>query len=222
MQYYPYANPRDAQLGGYEPYLTSPYPYRSLDYNQRTSTYPSYGVSRQTIQGQATWTEGGAVTRCGIPWSHNSYTTVAVGENTPYQCGQAIKVKYPVTNRELIVTVVDRVRGYPLNKINLHRRAFEALGANPAVGIIHVEITPSTQLELERWGKYLLEVTQAAYPSYQVKDYQFAGRTEISAAQTKEKYIFSLQSPRETIRVEGTVIYNPQTDRVISFDIKEV
>ncbi|RXT02834.1 DUF3889 domain-containing protein [Ammoniphilus sp. CFH 90114] len=198
------------------------YSHQANPYGYMNSTYPFYEARQQTIQGQATWTEGGPVTQCGIPWSHNEYMTVAVGVNTPYRCGQTLKIKNPLTQRELIVTVVDRVRDYAPNRINLHRRGFEALGANPAVGVINVEITPSPELGEEKWGKYLLEVTQAAYPRYRVTNYKFVSKTDLTAAQKKEIYQFILQSPQETIKVQGTVIYNPQTNRVISFDIKEV
>lgn len=206
----------------YSNYFHPPHVNQSY-YNSRFyPTYPYYADRQQSIQGQATWTEGGEITQCGIPWSQNQYMTAAVGVNTPYQCGQTIKILYPPTQRALLVTVVDRVPGYPLNKINLHRKAFETLGANPDMGIINVEITPSPELEQEKWGKYLLEVTQTAYPSYNVTDYSFVGKTEVSPTQTKETYEFILESPQERIKVQGTVIYNPITDRIISFDVKEV
>lgn len=214
--------PPHANQSGYSPYRSNPYAQQAY-YNSRLyPTYPHYAVRQQSIQGQATWTEGGPITQCNIPWSHNQYMTAAVGVNTPYQCGQTIKIMYPTTSRELLVTVVDRVQGYPPNKINLHRRAFETLGANPDLGIINVEITPSPELEEERWGKYLLEVTQTAYPAYNVTDFSTVEKTEVSPTQTREIYDFILESPQERIKVRGTVIYNPVTDRIISFDIKEV
>jgi hypothetical protein len=204
------------------PYQANPYVHQPY-YNSRFyPTHPYYAVRQQSIQGQATWTEGGPITQCGIPWSQNQFMTAAVGVNTPYQCGQTIKIMYPLTNRELLVTVVDRVPGYPSNKINLHRKAFETLGANTDEGIINVEITPSPELEEEKWGKYLLEVTQTAYPAYNVTDYRSVEKTEVSPTQTREVYEFTLESPQERIKVRGTVIYNPVTDRIISFDIKEV
>lgn len=208
-------------------YMNNPhqvYPYFHMPLYNDQQTY-SYAADRQqAIRGQATWTNGGPVTKCGIPWSTNEYMTVAVGENTPYECGEMIKVKNlsVAGEREVIVTVVDRVAGYPFNRINLHRRAFEALGANPSIGIVNVEITPHPQLEQEKWGKYLLEVTQVAYPSYQVTDYQSIEKTQDSPTETKEVYEFTLQSPQEQIKVRGTVVYNPKTDRIISFDIMEV
>src|SRR5690625_2321417 len=201
------------------PYQVYPYVHMPLS---RNNSYPTN--RQQTIRGQATWTNGGPITECGIPWSTNEYMTVAVGEHTPYKCGETIKVKNisVAGEREVIVTVVDRVAGYTSNRDNLHRKAFEALGANPSVGIVNVEITPHPQLEQEKWGKYLLEVTQVAYPSYQVTDYQLVEKTEVSPTQTKEIYEFILQSSQEQIKVRGTVIYDPKTDRVISFDIKEI
>src|SRR5690625_4055962 len=149
-------------------------PYVHMPQYRNGQSYAYVPDRQQAIRGQATWTNGGPVTECGIPCSTNEYMTVAVGEHTPFKCGETLKVKNlsVAGEREVIVTVVDRVAGYPPNIINLHRRAFEALGANPSVGVINVEITPHPQLELEKWGKYLLEVTQVAYPNYQVTDYQ--------------------------------------------------
>jgi len=179
---------------------------------------------QQIVRGQATWTDGGQVTHCGIHWSINEYMTAAVGRNSPYKCGQTLKIKNlsQSSQKEIIVTVVDQVAGYPANKINLQKRAFEALGAKPEVGIINIEITPTPDLEQEKWGKYLLEVALTAYPGYNVTEYNTTEKVMLSAAQTKETYEYLLESPQGKLKVQGNVIYNPETDRVISFDLKEV
>ncbi|WP_114915884.1 DUF3889 domain-containing protein [Oceanobacillus zhaokaii] len=197
-------------------------PYSYYKYQQ---TYPAYREDRQqAVRGQATWTYGGQVTQCGIHWSINEYMTAAVGRNSPYRCGQTLKIKNlsSATPREILVTVVDQVVSYPANKINLQRRAFEALGANPDAGIIEIEITPSPKLEEEKWGKYLLEVAQAAYPGYKVTEYKTIEKVNLSGKQRKEVYEFLLDSPQGKLKIRGNVIYNPATDRVISFDLKEV
>ncbi|MFD1040663.1 DUF3889 domain-containing protein [Virgibacillus byunsanensis] len=206
-------------------YVNSPYhvnPY--YGYYGRYSPNPYYINNRQQpTRGQATWTEGGQVTQCGIPWSTNRYMTAAVGEDSPYQCGDILKIRnQSIPGREVIVTVVDQVSGYPANKINLHRRAFEALGANLSQGVINIDIIPSPELEEQKWGKYLLEVVQIAYPGYSVTDYNKTGETQMNAAQKRETYEYMLQSPAENIKVQGSVIYNTDTDRIVSFDIQEV
>ncbi|WP_099158229.1 DUF3889 domain-containing protein [Virgibacillus ndiopensis] len=209
----------------YYPYVYSPYYFQNphATYDRNYPYYNNYLDRQQPVRGQATWTEGGQVTKCGIPWSSNQYMTVAVGENSPYQCGQTLKITNLTTpTRDILVTVVDQVPSYPANKINLHRKAFEALGANTSQGVINVEISPSPELEQEKWGKYLLEVTQTAYPNYNVTEYNKIGETQLSSNQTQETYEYVLQSSQERIKVQGTVIYNPNTDRIISFDIKEV
>ncbi|WP_058308781.1 DUF3889 domain-containing protein [Gracilibacillus massiliensis] len=200
------------------------YPYQGYYPYPFSQTQASYqGHLRQNyMKGQATWTEGGAMTQCNLPWSYNQYMTAAVSSNSPYQCGQSIKVKNPQTGREIIVTIVDTVPNAPATNINLHRRAFEALGANPSVGILAIEFQPSPELEQEKWGKYLLEVTQTAYPNYNVTDYLFVEKTQPASNQIKEIYDYTLQSQQERIKVRGTVVYNPTTERVISFDIKEL
>ncbi|MGP4107118.1 DUF3889 domain-containing protein [Virgibacillus sp. L01] len=201
-------------------YVNHPY-YRQHPYHTYNSHYDNYN-RQQPVRGQATWTEGGQVTQCGIPWSENRYMTVAVGKNSPYQCGQTIKVRNQKTGRELLVTVVDEVAGYPQNRINLHRRAFEALGANTAQGVIDVEIIADPELEQQKWGKYLLELAQLAYPGYNVSEYNFIRKTQVSPTQTRETYEYILQSQQERITVRGNVVYNPNTDRIVSFDISEV
>ncbi|MED4353205.1 DUF3889 domain-containing protein [Schinkia azotoformans] len=179
---------------------------------------------QRPIRGQATWTTGGQVTKCGIPWSKNEYMTVAVGENSPYKCGQTLKIRNLTSpgQREIIVTIVDTVAGYPANKVNLHRNAFIALGANPSIGVINVEIIPSPELEKERWGKYLLEIIKTAYPTYNVTDFHFIRKTHVSPSQTKETYEYIVHSGQDNIRIQGNVVYNPNTDRVTSIDFKEI
>lgn len=201
------------------------YGYESNDYDDWYSVNDYDGWYRQQpIRGQASWTDGGKITKCGIPWSRNRYMTAAVGTNSPYKCGQSLKIRNLSTpgGREIIVTVVDQVAGYPPNRINLHRRAFEALGVNPSLGVINIEIIPSPELEQEKWGKYLLEVTQTAYPGYSIIDYRSVGKQQLSAQQIKETFEFILQSPRERLRVRADVMYNPITDRVTSFNLQEV
>ncbi|GAA0444699.1 hypothetical protein GCM10008983_22650 [Lentibacillus halophilus] len=176
---------------------------------------------QQTISGQATWTEGGQLTKCGIPWSTNQYMTAAVGTNSPYECGQTLKIHNPATGRDIMVTVVDEVPGYSKNQINLHRRAFQTLGINPQQGVANVEITPTNGTSQQKWGEYLLKITQTAYPSYQVTEYQLTDETQVSPEKNKETYQFRLQANQERMTVQGTVIYNSETDRIISIYIQE-
>jgi rare lipoprotein A (peptidoglycan hydrolase) len=148
--------------------------------------------------------------------------TVAVGRNSGYPCGQTLKIKNLSNGREIIATVVDQVPNYPENKVNLHRRAFETLGASLDAGIINVEITASPELEEEKWGKYLLEIVQAAYPNYKATDYSKVSKNTDSNTRMKEVYKFVMQSPQETMNIQGTVIYNPNTDRIISINFQEM
>ncbi|WP_138417555.1 DUF3889 domain-containing protein [Aquibacillus sediminis] len=211
--------------GYYQPVnYTYPYAYSPQVYGPYHNNFSAFQDRQQSVQGQATWTEGGQTTQCGIAWSTNQYMTAAVSDSSPYQCGQLLKIKNLSLpgEREIIVTVVDKVEGYPANKVNLHRQAFQALGANPSIGVLSIEITPSPELEQERWGKYLLEVTQVAYPNYNVTEYNLVSKNQLTNQRMKETYEYILQSNQEQMKVRGTVTYNPSTDRIISFDITEV
>jgi len=210
------------------PYVyTYPVAYIPQPYNPyQRGYYPYYAYRQQTVQGQASWTEGGQVTKCNTPWSSNNYMTAAVGDSAPYTCGQKLKVRNLSNQKEITVTIVDQVGGYPQNKINLHRKAFEALGANIDAGVISVELTPigadGNGAESSEWGKYLMNVTQTAYPNYQIIDYKSVSKSEVSENRTKEVYEFTLQSPQETMKIQASVTYNPGTGRVASFDLKEM
>ncbi|ENH97254.1 hypothetical protein J416_06455 [Gracilibacillus halophilus YIM-C55.5] len=206
-------------------HLYNQFSYQPLYSDDNNGLYPMndpHMYRQNYMQGKATWTDGGSVTQCGIPWSYAQYMTVAVSTNSPYQCGQTIKVRNPQTSREVIVTVVDTVPNSPATTLNLHRRVFQMLGADLSQGIIAIQFQPNPQLEELQWGKYLLEVVQRAYPNYQVTDYNFVNRTQQNQNQTKEIYEYVLQSPQEQIKVRGTVVYNPATNRVVSLDIREV
>lgn len=212
---------------GIESNQSNPYGHDFVTYSNYTYQNPNFSTRQQRqqpIRGQATWTDGGQVTKCGIPWSDDAYMTAAVGENSPYQCGETLKIRNISApyGREILVKVVDQVADYPSNRINLHRRAFQALGLNPNVGVINIEIIPSPELEQEEWGKYLMELTQVAYPGYNIIEYRSLGREIIAPSQVRESYEFILQSSQETIRIQGNVIYNPTNDRIISFGIREV
>ncbi|WP_106408547.1 DUF3889 domain-containing protein [Alteribacter populi] len=213
--YFPNQNQYVYHRSQVNPYFQQPY-YNNV-------THPYYMERQQPIRGQATWTEGGEVTQCGIPWSENQYMTVAVGVNAPFRCGETLIIKnLSLPGNEVSVTVVDEVPTYPPNKINLHRNAFQALGADLNEGVINVEIAPSPELDEGAWGRNLLGVTQSAYPNYNVVDYKSIEKTVPSPGQTRETYDFILQSPQEQITVQGNVTYNPNTNRVINVDLKEV
>ncbi len=225
---------------GYEPYANqyAGYPYRGYPavpqqpvYNAYQPFYPTVPAAgeamdrQQAVRGQATWTEGGPVTECGMPWSTNNFMTVAVGPGAPYQCGETIRVKNMSSpdHKEISVRVVDEVEGYPANRINLHRKAFEALGANLSEGIINVEIKPLGEggQQQSKWGDYLSKVVEAAFPDYRITARHAAGKTEVSPTETKESFTFTIQSAQETRHINGTVHYNPDTNRVISVELKE-
>lgn len=197
-------------------------PYR-MPYHEIPQPYTVYSNRQQAVQGKATWTEGGQITKCGIPWSANQYMTAAVSANSPYQCGQTLKISNAtLPQREVIVTVVDEVQGYPPNWINLHRRAFIALGAHLNQGVMNVIINPSPELENQEWGKYLLEVVQVGYPSFNIIEYTKTGETQLAGNRIRETYEYTLESLQERVKVRGTVIYNASTDRIVSFDVQEI
>ncbi|WP_416150439.1 RlpA-like double-psi beta-barrel domain-containing protein [Salipaludibacillus sp. HK11] len=204
--------------------------YSEHPYSNANRSYPVYPNDamgqldrQQAIRGQASWTEGGTVTRCDIPWSQNQYMTVGVGVESPYRCGETLYVRnLRIPGQSPVaVTVVDQVPGYQQDKINLHRVAFEALGANLDEGIIDVEIIIANEVEEDEdtWGSFLQGIVQTAYSEYTITNEQLVEQIEVTADRVREIYEFTLQSTEEEITVKGQVVFNPNTNRLISFDV---
>lgn len=210
-------------IGGDGFHLRHPYggnPYYWEPYHAGINQAQPYPEVRQGAErGQATWTEGGQYTKCGIPWSHNEFMTVAVGENSPYRCGKIMKVSSPETGREIYVTVVDEVQGYPANRINLHRRAFEALGVNLDAGVLEVQVAPASSGDPGNMARKLEEVVRLAFPNASIRSYQPIDRrtTEAGNAQERSDFIIEVNGQRKTVR--GEIIYHPGTEEMISMNL---
>ncbi|WP_068675570.1 DUF3889 domain-containing protein [Oceanobacillus sp. Castelsardo] len=204
------------------PYYGNSFPYQSGIPYERNDAFTM--DERQPVHGQVTWTYGGPVTKCELPWSENNYMTAAVGEDSPYRCGQFIRLKniQAPYGREIVVMVVDEVEGYPSNRINIHRKAFEALGVNPSVGVLNVEIIPASDSQMEGWGARLLHVVETAYPGYRMKEYHLLTKTRVSETTMKESYSFKLQKSHETLEIQGDIFYNPELNRLRTIQIREV
>ncbi len=195
--------------------------FPSTHNQNRQTAQPSY---RDSVYGQATWTNGGPITQCGIPWSHNAYMTAAVGTNSPYQCGQTLKVHHTslFTPKDILVTVVDKVPGYPANKINLSRAAFQALGAKLSDGVADVQITTDPKIEEWEWGKYLLAAVQATFPNSTIFDYDYKGRTQASPDQIRQTYQFSLRSNGQQFNVLASALYNKNNNQLYKIEIRRI
>lgn len=204
----------------YRPYEGNPY-YWNPYHADPIPSHPYTEERQQTMHGQATWTVGGQETKCGIPWSRNNYMTAAVGEASPFTCGQTVNVKNPQNNTEISVLIVDEVRGYPAERINLHRRAFEALGADLNVGIIQVEMEPMAVTEEGRFGERLERMIQLAYPNEALSNYDPVDMMRTETGQVRETYDFMLDAEGETRMVRGEVVYYPETDRIVSINLQE-
>lgn len=209
------------------PYLPFAYPFYAMPYPSQVSLTDvrfSNEARQQAVRGQATWTEGGEVTKCNLSWSANNFMTAAVGEDSPYQCGDYIRIRNigAPYGREIVVMVVDEVVGYPPNRINLQRRAFQALGVNPNIGVLNVEIMPMEDTETEMWGAHLVNVVRVAFPAYQLVDYRLVSKSKVSENVEKESYTFSMQHGQESIEIVGDIIYNPHTNRILSIKMEEV
>lgn len=210
-------------MNPYRPYFMN-YPLHGFQHQTSHQAHPYNRFRQPTIRGQATWTEGGQVTKCNIPWSENEYMTAAVGESSPFQCGETIKIRnlQAPFGREIYVKIVDEVEGYPEEKINLHRKAFEALGINPNVGIVQVEMTPISQDEERNWEQYILQIAQSTFPNSTITNLDFVRKSSPNTSQTMSTYLVTLDNMQRLFQVEASVTYETPSNRVMSVQLKRI
>ncbi|WEG11043.1 RlpA-like double-psi beta-barrel domain-containing protein [Pullulanibacillus sp. KACC 23026] len=216
-------NSNDPYYSNVNPYEVSPYQDETNFVQQQSSTMER----EKPVKGEATWTDGGSITKCNIPWSDNHYMTAGVGTNSPYKCGEMLHVKNLSNQKEINVIVVDEISSNHPKRITLHRKAFEALGAKLEEGLIHIEIVPvsksaSHTTGRSEWVNYLVNVTRAAFPHYIVKGYRPIEERQYTPSHIQESFDFFLQSQSGTKFVRGTVLFDVTSNQVLSVDLKEL
>ncbi|NIK12085.1 RlpA-like double-psi beta-barrel domain-containing protein [Alkalibacillus almallahensis] len=175
----------------------------------------------ESISGDATWTEGGPVTKCNLAWSDMNHMTTAVSTDSPYTCGQLLNVRFEDTGKEVTVKVVDTVAGYPQNRLNLHRQVFEALGANLDWGIIPIRIAVVPTDGNGQLRDVLWNVLGQTYPGATIKNSQWQEEENVSGGYLKESYLFTLGTSEGDMTVRGDVVFHPNTKRIRSINLTE-
>lgn len=78
------------------------------------------------------------------------------------------------------------------------------------------------QVDYEKWGRIAVEVAKENYPDAEISDYQYVGREEISATQARDTFRLQVKEDQRTFQINVGILFNPQTDRLISLSIEEV
>lgn len=78
------------------------------------------------------------------------------------------------------------------------------------------------QNDYEKWGRIAVEVAKENYPDAEISDYQYVGREEISAMQARDTFRLQVKEDQRTFQINVGILFNPQTDRLISLSIEEV
>ncbi|MEH7381499.1 DUF3889 domain-containing protein [Bacillus sp. JJ1533] len=76
--------------------------------------------------------------------------------------------------------------------------------------------------DYEKWGKIAVEVTKLNYSDSRISDYQYRGREEITDKQSKDTFELTIQSKDRTFTARVMILFNPQTESLLSLSIEEV
>ncbi len=76
--------------------------------------------------------------------------------------------------------------------------------------------------DYEKWSKMAIEVAKLNYPDSRISDYQYKGREEITDKQSKDTFELTVQSKDRTFKAKVMILFNPQTESLLSFSIEEV
>ncbi|WP_062046603.1 hypothetical protein [Bacillus sp. JCM 19034] len=88
-------------VNGYYPHIKPHGHHQPFGYQHNRQQHSYNGVNssywrEQLISGDATWTNGGAVTKCGLPWTMNQSMTVAVSEQSRFRCGEKLRIRIEI------------------------------------------------------------------------------------------------------------------------------
>lgn len=76
--------------------------------------------------------------------------------------------------------------------------------------------------DYEKWGKIAVDVAKLNFPDSKISDYQYKGREEITDKQSKDTFELTVQSKDRTFRAKVMILFNPQTESLLSLSIEEV
>ncbi|MFS0824423.1 DUF3889 domain-containing protein [Bacillus sp. 1P02SD] len=76
--------------------------------------------------------------------------------------------------------------------------------------------------DYEKWGKIAVELAKLNYPDSRISDYQYKGREEITDKQSKDTFELRIQTKERTFTAKVMILFNPQTESLLSLSIEEV
>ncbi|WP_453990741.1 DUF3889 domain-containing protein [Bacillus nitroreducens] len=76
--------------------------------------------------------------------------------------------------------------------------------------------------DYEKWSKIAVDVAKLNYPDSKISDYQYKGREEITDSQAKDTFELKVQTKERTFTARVMILFNPQTESLLSLSIEEV
>ncbi|THE10931.1 DUF3889 domain-containing protein [Bacillus timonensis] len=76
--------------------------------------------------------------------------------------------------------------------------------------------------DYEKWGKIAVELAKLNYPDGRIIDYQYKGREKITDKQWKDTFELKIQTKDRTFTAKVMILFNPQTESLLSLSIEEV
>lgn len=86
-------------------------------------------------------------------------------------------------------------------------------------------LQPSAQPEepvYAKWSKVAIEKVKEEYPNGDVSDFLYVGRKTISENKAADTFLLVVRRYNEGKEVRVTVTFNPNTDKLIGTEIKEL
>lgn len=76
--------------------------------------------------------------------------------------------------------------------------------------------------DYEKWGKIAIDVAKLNYPDSKISDYQYKGREDLTDTQSKDTFELRVQAKDRTFTAKVMILFNPQTESLLSLSIEEV
>lgn len=76
--------------------------------------------------------------------------------------------------------------------------------------------------DYEKWGRIAVELAKMNYVDSKISDYQYKGRENLTDTQSKDTFELKVQTKDRAFTAKVMILFNPQTDSLLSLSIEEV
>lgn len=77
-------------------------------------------------------------------------------------------------------------------------------------------------ISYEQWSKIAVTTVKKEYPTGQLTDYKYIGRTEITSVESKDVFNIIVEEQNKSFAVKAEVFFNPKDGKLITVKLEKI